>query len=80
MLDSAFLKSVLADLMTITSSLRSSVCKNGLLVFQDLFKNCSKNMEFDLESIANILIKKANDTNVFISAEAERTLASMCTN
>ncbi len=77
LLDSSFFKTILPDLIKIASSLRSSVCKNGLLAFQDLFKNCSKHIEFDLESIANILIKKSNDTNVFISAEAEKTLLSM---
>ena len=78
MLDSSFFKSVFADLINIASSLRSSVCKNGLLAFQDIFKNCSKSIEFDLDSISNILIKKSNDTNVFISSEAERSLLSMC--
>ena len=57
LLDSTFYKLVLADLIKIASSLRSSVCKNGLLAFQDIFQNWSKHIEFDLESISNILIK-----------------------
>lgn len=78
LLDSTFFRDVLPDLIKIASSLRSSVCKNGLLVFQDLFKNCSKNID-DLESLSTVLIKKSSDTNIFISSEAERTLISMCT-
>lgn len=42
LLDSSFFKEALADLIKIASSLRSSVCKNGLLAFQDIFKNWSK--------------------------------------
>jgi hypothetical protein len=78
LLDSTFFRTVTTDLIKIAASLRSSVCKNGLLVFQDLFKTWGKNLEFELESIINTLIKKGNDTNVFISAEAEKTLLSMC--
>lgn len=78
--ESSFFKNTMPDLIKIASSLRSSVCKNGLLVFQDLFNNCWKSIEFDLESITNVLIKKGNDTNIFISAEAEKTLLSMCSN
>lgn len=39
LLDSSFFRSAFPDLIKIASSLRSSVCKNGLLVFQDLFNN-----------------------------------------
>ena len=66
------------DIIKIASSLRSSVCKNGLLVLQDLFKNCPQKLEYELETLSSTLIKKGNDTNVFISAEAERTLLKMC--
>jgi hypothetical protein len=38
LLDSTFFRTVTTDLIKIAASLRSSVCKNGLLVFQDLFK------------------------------------------
>lgn len=34
-----FIRSIVADLVKIASSLRSSVCKNGLLALQDLFQN-----------------------------------------
>jgi hypothetical protein len=39
LLNSTFFKVVLPDLIKIAASLRSSVSKNGLLVFQDLFQN-----------------------------------------
>ena len=78
LLSSSFFKDNLENLIKITSSLRSSVCKNGLLVFHDLFNNCGRSLEFDLDSITNILIKKGNDTNIFISVEAEKTMLSMC--
>jgi hypothetical protein len=80
LLNSSFFKDSLENLIKIASSLRSSVCKNGLLVFHDLFNNWGRNLEFDLESITNTLIKKGNDTNVFISVEAEKTMLSMCSN
>lgn len=39
LLNSSFFKDTLESLIKIASSLRSSVCKNGLLVFHDLFNN-----------------------------------------
>jgi hypothetical protein len=35
-------------------------------------------MEPDLDGIIKILIKKASDTNTFISEEAEKALTTMC--
>lgn len=80
LLDSTFFRTTIKDLIKIAGSLRSSVCKNGLLVFQDLFGSWSKNLEFELESIINTLIKKGNEANIFISSEAEKSLLSMCAN
>ena len=39
LLDSSVFRDVLSNLIKIAFSLRSSVCKNGLLVFQDIFQN-----------------------------------------
>lgn len=80
LLDSSFFRAIMGDLIKTAGSLRSSVSKNGLLMFQDLFNNCHRGVEFELEGIIDVLIKKGNDTNIFISAEAEKSLLSMCSN
>lgn len=77
LIDSTFMRSIMSDVIKIAASLRSSVSKNGLLLLQDLFEKCPHRMEIELEDLANTLIKKGSDTNVFISAEAEKSLIKM---
>lgn len=49
-------------------SLRSSVSKNALLALNDLIKLFQKQIDTDLDLVFDKVIKKAADTNVFISA------------
>lgn len=77
LIDSSFMRMVIKDIIKIVSSLRSSVCKSGLLLLQDLLEKCPNRMEIELEDIVKTLMKKGSDTNSFISAEAEKSLLKM---
>ena len=59
--------------------LRSSVSKNGLIAISDVFKLLPRQMENgDLETLTTIVLKKATDTNTFLSESADVALNNMC--
>jgi flavorubredoxin len=66
--------------LKIADSLRSSLSKIALLTLNDMFVYLKRCIEPDLDNIIKQLLKKATDTNIFISEEAEKALVSMCNN
>lgn len=61
-------------------SLRSSLTKNILMCVGDLFRFLKRCMEPYLEKVMKALLKKAGDTNSFISEEADLAIEAICCN
>lgn len=69
---------MVAAVLKVADSLRSSLSKIALMTLNDMFVYLKRCVEPDLDSILKLLLKKASDTNIFISEEAEKALISMC--
>ena len=65
-------------MVSLADSLRSFLSKNALLAFSDIFRNLRKLVDHELDIVVPVLMKKATDTNIFLSEEAETALANMC--
>ena len=60
-------------------SVRSSVSKLSMITLNEMFEQIPKSiMEQDLELMFSVLLKKAQDTNVFIFEVADKTLINLC--
>jgi len=65
----------------LAESLRSTLAKQALITLRELFETVSKQqLDQDLESALQSLLKKSIDSNIFMAEEAERTLSSLCRN
>jgi len=52
-----------------------------MITLNEMFDSLPKQLtEQDLDKIFQVLMKRSVDTNLFVSEEAEKTLASMCRN
>jgi len=71
---------LISAILKIADSLRSSLSKIALMTINDMFIFLKRCVEPDLDGIIKLLLKKASDTNIFISEEAEKALISMCNN
>ncbi len=71
------LHNVVMDVLALVENLRSSVAKNGLLCLNELIVVIGKQVDSDMELIFDRVIKKAADTNVFISAEVQKTMGTL---
>jgi hypothetical protein len=77
---SAQLSGVVASLIKIAESIRSSLSKIALMTLTDMIGSLKRCLEPYLESLLKILLKKAAlDTNSFIIEEADRGLVFLCT-
>mmetsp|Transcript_32757 Transcript_32757/g.29041 ORF Transcript_32757/g.29041 Transcript_32757/m.29041 type:complete len:102 (+) Transcript_32757:311-616(+) len=61
-------------------SLRSTVSKNALLGFKDILRSLKKKMDSELDYLIPAAMKKATDTNTFLSKTATEVLISACEN
>jgi len=59
---------VVLDVLGLVENLRSSVAKNALLCLNELIIVLGKQVDSEIDMIFDKVIKKAADTNVFISA------------
>lgn len=73
------LHNIILDVVKWADSLRSSLSKNALLLLQDMCLKLGKSMDSEISELLKILIKKAIDTNTFISEQAISTLEAMLT-
>jgi len=64
-------------LIQYADSLRSSLAKNAVVCFRELFGALGPKMEADLDLIVPVLIKKAGESNGFICEEANKALTMM---
>lgn len=61
-------------------SLRSTVSKNALLGVKDLIEALKKTMDNEIDYLLPAVMKKATDTNVFLSRAADEVLIAICKN
>eukprot|EP01137_Pigoraptor_chileana_P022734 Opistho-2@7127 len=73
------LAAVLAAVKNEAKNLRSSVAKNALVCFSDLFQGLGRAMESDIDATVQTLLKKACESNAFLCELVDRALASMIT-
>lgn len=78
--DGFLLQTFIQSLTKQVESLRSTVSKNALLGFKDMIESLKKRMDNDLDSLFSATMKKATDTNIFLSKAATDVLISMCNN
>jgi len=67
-------------MIKLADSLRSSVSKVALLSINDMLSFLKRCMEPFLDRLAKVLLKKAADTNAFLSEEADKCLQTMVQN
>lgn len=72
-------ENIIEGLIAQSSSLRSAVSKNGLLAFVEIFESLKRLLDGELDNIFPVLLKRAYDTNIFISEPADQALEAMCT-
>jgi HEAT repeat protein len=72
------LHNICSDLIKWADSLRSSLSKNALIVISEMCENLGRTIDSEITDLLKILIKKAIDTNVFISEQADVAIESMC--
>ena len=62
-----------------TDNLRSQVSKNACMALQVLFQELpTKDLDPNIDLVLGALIKKATDTNQFVSEQAEKALIMVC--
>jgi hypothetical protein len=67
-------------LTSFVNNLRSTLSKNAIICYDDLFKNIGRVIDSDLELIVPSLMKKTAEANHFINNEAEKTLLTIVRN
>jgi len=71
-------RKLVGSIASLVESLRSSLAKNALRCMGELFAALGKKMDQCLDAFLPVVLKRAADTNVFISEEAGATLREIC--
>ena len=62
-----------------TENLRSQVAKNACMALQVIYSELpAKDLDANLDLVLHAMIKKATDTNHFVSEQAEKALTMIC--
>ncbi len=78
---SALSTQIFKDIVKAVDSLRSQVAKNACLTLSTMFSELPpRDVDNHIETVMPIVIKRATDTNQFISSEADKTLIAICNN
>jgi hypothetical protein len=80
MLVNSVLKNVMPDVIKLTESLRSTLSKNAVMAVNELSSILKRSLDPYFDLMFSKLIKKALDTNSFISEEVKKALISICSN
>jgi len=75
---SSILHGFTLDLLRLVESLRSSLARNVLLLFGDLFTYGKRALEPDLDLIVPVLLKKGTESGSFLGSQAIDALKKMC--
>lgn len=73
------LHDLIMSILKLAESLRSSLSKNALICFSEMFEALGRLLDGELDSITPVLLKRAADTNVFIAEQGIKAVNSMCT-
>lgn len=77
----AFITQFFKDIVKPVDSLRSQLSKNACMALSISFCELApKDTDAHIEGVMPVLLKRATDTNNFISQEADRTLIAICNN
>lgn len=77
----AFATQLFKDIVKPVDSLRSQLSKNACMALSTSFCELApRDTDAHIEGVMPVLLKRATDTNNFISQEADRTLIAICNN
>lgn len=76
MKDAYLMQNFLQGMVKQVENLRSTVSKNALISFKDIIEILKKRMDNELDFLIPAAMKKATDTNVFLSKAATEVLIS----
>jgi len=71
---SGLLTTLIANVLPLVESLRSSVSKNALLCLHDVVFHYKRQTDSGIEGAVAVCLKKSADTNYFLAESADRTL------
>lgn len=74
--DNFLMQTFVQSLIKQVDSLRSTVAKNALLGFKDLISNLKVRMDGELDHVLMPVVRRAADTNVFLSKAATDVLVA----
>jgi|JI9StandDraft_2_1071091.scaffolds.fasta_scaffold281314_1 hypothetical protein len=72
--------SIVQDILKLVESARSSLSKNAMITLNELTNKVRRMLDADLDFIFGKLIKKAADTNSFITEEVKKAFVSLAEN
>ena len=78
--DAGTLPTLSKDLISTADSLRSQLAKNALITLEELYISQGKAFDNQIETMMPCLLKKASDTNAFISDVGRSALTALCLN
>ena len=72
-------KETIKNVVKQTDNLRSQVAKNACMTVQVVFSELpTRDLDPNIETVMQPLLKKATDTNHFVSEQAEKALVMVC--
>ena len=69
---------IIFQVLLMADSLRSSLSKNSLMTLSDMCQFLPRSLDSDIDAISSLLLRKAVDTNIFLSESALKALTFMC--
>lgn len=69
---------IVFQVLMLADSLRSSLSKSALMALADMCQFLTHFVEPDMDTVTSLLLRKAVDTNVFISEAAGKAIIAMC--
>lgn len=69
---------IVFQVLMMADSLRSSLSKNSLMTLGEMCQFLPRSLDSDLDAIASLLLRKAVDTNIFLSESALKAVNWMC--
>jgi hypothetical protein len=71
---------IIKELVKLVDSLRSQLAKNAILALHVMYENLpQRDMDTSIDQVLPVMLKRAADSNAFISETAEKALCSLCT-
>jgi len=78
LIGSGHLKKLVGLIIGLVDSLRSALAKNALLCASELFVTFGKRLDPEIEVCLPVILRRAADTNAFISEAANGTMRDVC--